>query len=121
MPLMDTSSYRSFCGLTYAVGRTVKFPVTKILMFLLLLTVLVKHSIGNDNPKPEVPLTQVSLEELGEIEVTTASKQPVKARAMAPMKTRTEFFICPAFKCQTKSGLANVMKPATVFGTSSKI
>ena len=76
---MNTSSYRSFSGLTHAVAGTVTFPILKILIFLLLLTVLVKPSRGNDNPKPEVPLTQVSLEELGEIEVTTVSKQPVKA------------------------------------------
>jgi iron complex outermembrane receptor protein len=79
MPLMNKSSYRSFCGFTYAIGGTVIFPVTQILKFRLLLTVLVKESRGNDNPKPEVSLTQISLEELGEIEVTTASKQPVKA------------------------------------------
>src|SRR6266550_6021966 len=79
MPLMNKSSYRSFSGLTHAVAGTVTFPILKILIFLLLLTVLVKPSRGNDNPKPEVPLTQVSLEELGEIEVTTVSKQPVKA------------------------------------------
>lgn len=79
MPLMNKSSYRSFCGLTYAIGGPVTFPVTKILMLLVLLNFLVQESQGNDNPKPEVPLTQISLEELGEIEVTTASKQPVKA------------------------------------------
>jgi len=76
---MNKSSYCSSACLTYASGGTVRFPVTKILISLLLLTVLVKESRGNDNSKPEVPLTQVSLEELGEIEVTTTSKQPVKA------------------------------------------
>src|SRR2546430_9680169 len=78
MPLMSKSSYRSSSGLAYTRGGTVTFPATKILMLVLLLTVLVKQSRGNDNPGPEVPLTQVSLEELGQIEVTTVSKQPVK-------------------------------------------
>src|SRR5713101_2338024 len=76
---MNTSSYSSSSGLAHAGAGTVTFPVTKILLLLFLLAVLVKQSRGNDNPKPEVPLTQISLEDLGEIEVTTASKEPVKA------------------------------------------
>jgi len=76
---MNTSSYSSSSGLAHAGAGTVTFPVTKILLLLFLLAVLVKQSRGNDNPKPEVPLTQISLEDLGEIEVTTASKESVKA------------------------------------------
>src|SRR5437660_10575898 len=76
---MNTSSYSSSSGLAHAGAGTFTFPVTKILLLLFLLAVLVKQSRGNDNPKPEVPLTQISLEDLGEIEVTTASKEPVKA------------------------------------------
>ena len=75
---MNKSSYRSSSGLAFSRGGTVTFPATKILLLVLSLAVLVKQSRGNDNPGPEVPLTQVSLEELGQIEVTTVSKQPVK-------------------------------------------
>jgi len=51
-------------------------------MSLLLLPGLVKQSRGDSaqkDQKSEGRLTQVSLEELGQIEVTTASKEPVKA------------------------------------------
>jgi len=51
-------------------------------MSLLLLVVLVKESHSESTQteqKPEGRLTHVSLEDLGQIEVTTASKQPVKA------------------------------------------
>src|SRR3989442_7827077 len=76
---MNTWSYSPSSGLAHAGAGTFTFPVTKILLLLFLLAVLVKQSRGNDNPKPEVPLTQISLEDLGEIEVTPASKEPVKA------------------------------------------
>src|SRR5712664_2215608 len=54
----------------------------RIVMSLLLLPGLVKQSRGDSaqkDQKSEGRLTQVSLEELGQIEVTTASKEPVKA------------------------------------------
>ena len=76
---MNTSSYGSSSGLAHAGAGTVTSPITKVLLLLLLLTVLVEQSRGNDNSRPEVPLTQVSLEDLGDIEVTTVSKEPVKA------------------------------------------
>src|SRR5467141_1280976 len=53
-----------------------------IVMSLLLLVVLVKESHSESTQteqKPEGRLTHVSLEDLGQIEVTTASKEPVKA------------------------------------------
>jgi len=51
-------------------------------MSLVLLVVLVKESHSDStqtDQKPEGRLTHVSLEDLGQIEVTTASKEPVKA------------------------------------------
>src|SRR5467141_5240689 len=53
-----------------------------IVMSLLLLVVLVKKSLSDSTQtdhKAEGRLTHVSLEDLGQIEVTTASKVPVKA------------------------------------------
>ena len=53
-----------------------------IVMSLLLLVVLVKESHSDStqtDQKAEGRLTHVSLEDLGQIEVTTASKEPVKA------------------------------------------
>jgi iron complex outermembrane receptor protein len=56
--------------------------IASIVPSLILLTGLVKESQGNytqEDQKTEGRLTHVSLEELGQIEVTTASKVPVKA------------------------------------------
>ncbi len=53
-----------------------------VVMSLVLLVVLVKESHSDStqtDQKPEGRLTHVSLEDLGQIEVTTASKEPVKA------------------------------------------
>ena len=68
----------SVSGLPRARRGTFTFTVMQVVMSLFLLMGLVKDSWADDNPRPEVPLTQVSLEELGQIEVTTVSKQPVK-------------------------------------------
>jgi len=65
------------------MGRSIRrSAIASIVTSLILLTGLVKESQGNSNEKDqktEGRLTQVSLEELGQIEVTTASKVPVKA------------------------------------------
>src|SRR4029077_21250780 len=65
------------------MGRPIwRSAIANIVTFLILLTGLVKESQGNStekDQKTEGRLTQVSLEELGQIEVTTASKVPVKA------------------------------------------
>jgi iron complex outermembrane receptor protein len=65
------------------MGRPIRrSAIVSIVTFLILLTGLVKESQGNStekDQKAEGRLTQVSLEELGQIEVTTASKVPVKA------------------------------------------
>jgi len=56
--------------------------VASIVMSLLLLSSLVKKSQADSSEKrqnTEGRLTHVSLEDLGQIEVTTASKEPVKA------------------------------------------
>jgi iron complex outermembrane recepter protein len=65
------------------MGRSIRpSAIASIVTSLILLTGLVKGSQGNStqtDQKTEGRLTQVSLEELGQIEVTTASKVPVKA------------------------------------------
>jgi iron complex outermembrane recepter protein len=65
------------------MGRTIRrSAIASIVTSLILLTGLTKESQGNStekDQKTEGRLTQVSLEELGQIEVTTASKVPVKA------------------------------------------
>jgi iron complex outermembrane receptor protein len=65
------------------MGRSIRRSViASIVPSLILLTGLVKESQGNytqEDQKTEGRLTHVSLEELGQIEVTTASKVPVKA------------------------------------------
>jgi iron complex outermembrane recepter protein len=65
------------------MGRPIRrSAIASIVTSLILLTGLTKESRGNStekDQKTEGRLTQVSLEELGQIEVTTASKVPVKA------------------------------------------
>ena len=61
-------------------GRKTPAAITFVISFLLLITTAVE-SRGDSSQQDQTPgrLTQVSLEELGQIEVTTASKEPVKA------------------------------------------
>src|SRR5258707_9635504 len=65
------------------MGRSIqRGAIASVVTALILLTGLVKESQGDStqkDQKSEGRLTQVSLEELGQIEVTTASKVPVKA------------------------------------------
>jgi len=65
------------------MGRSIRHSaIASIVTSLILLTGLVEESQGNStqkDQKAEGRLTQVSLEDLGQIEVTTASKVPVKA------------------------------------------
>jgi iron complex outermembrane recepter protein len=65
------------------MGRSIRRgAMVSIVTSLILLAGLVKESQGDSaqtDPKPGQRLTQVSLEDLGQIEVTTASKVPVKA------------------------------------------
>jgi iron complex outermembrane recepter protein len=65
------------------MGRPIRRrAISSIVTSLILLTGLTKESQGNStekDQKTEGRLTQVSLEQLGQIEVTTASKVPVKA------------------------------------------
>jgi iron complex outermembrane receptor protein len=65
------------------MGRPIRrSAISSIVTSLILLTGLTKESQGNStekDQKTEGRLTQVSLEQLGQIEVTTASKVPVKA------------------------------------------
>jgi iron complex outermembrane receptor protein len=61
---------------------TRRSAAARVVMSLLLLAGPVKESWGDStqkNPEPKGRLTHVSLEELGQIEVTTTSKEPVKA------------------------------------------
>ncbi len=65
------------------MGRSIRHSaIASIVTSLILLTGLVRESQGDStqkDQKAEGRLTQVSLEDLGQIEVTTASKVPVKA------------------------------------------
>src|SRR5467141_1585713 len=83
-PLAGVGKGRTVLGaFTMSAARSLRrSTAARILMSLLLLPGLVKQSRGNSTQKDqknEGRLTQVSLEELGQIEVTTASKVPVKA------------------------------------------
>jgi len=62
-------------------GRKTPAAITFVISFLLLITTAVESRGDSSQQDQSTPgrLTQVSLEELGQIEVTTASKEPVKA------------------------------------------
>src|SRR5690349_13014198 len=76
-----TGRMRMACGaITYAEARPMRS--TPLLLAVLLVVGLVSTSWGQspqDNEEAAGHLTQMSLEDLGNIEVTTASKEPVKA------------------------------------------
>src|SRR5882672_1669541 len=83
-PLAGVGKGRTVPGaFTMSAARSLRrSTAARIVMSLLLLPGLVKQSRGDStqkDQKSEGRLTQVSLEELGQIEVTTASKVPVKA------------------------------------------
>src|SRR5260370_4507454 len=82
--LAGMSKGRTAAGaFTSSAARSIRrSTAVRIVISLLLLPGLVKQSRGESpqkDQKSEGRLTQVSLEELGQIEVTTTSKQPVKA------------------------------------------
>ena len=62
-------------------GRKTPAAIIFVISFLLLITTAVESRGDSSQQDQSTPgrLTQVSLEELGQIEVTTASKEPVKA------------------------------------------
>src|SRR3989442_9341407 len=71
-------------AITFATAKSIpRRAVLRVLVFILLLAGLMNtKSWGDSAPndrKSEGRLTHASLEELGEIEVTTTSKEPVKA------------------------------------------
>jgi iron complex outermembrane receptor protein len=82
-PLARASGTRTVSGaVTFFAARSIRrATVPGIVMFLLLLVGLVNEGWSDTPQNQETAgrLTHVSLEELGEIEVTTTSKEPVKA------------------------------------------
>src|SRR5467141_2101872 len=83
-PLAGVGKGRTVLGaFTMSAARSLRCSVVaSIVMSLLLLSSLVKKSQADSSEKrqnTEGRLTHVSLEDLGQIEVTTASKEPVKA------------------------------------------
>src|SRR5437588_12934589 len=79
-PLASQTNFRTVPGtLTFSLARTNRCSaIVRIAVFLLCLAGLVNESRGDPaqkDQKSEKRLTEVSLEDLGKIEVTTASKE----------------------------------------------